>query len=110
MDVFTLPELLARQAASGDPWLDVLRVPDLSVGLYVLPAGGTDHQQPHTEDEVYVVLAGRSRFSAGDEVRDVGPGDTIFVAAGAPHRFHEITETLRLVVVFGPAEGSRAGA
>ena len=54
------------------------------------------------------MLAGRSRFTAGDETRDVGPGDTIFVAAGVPHRFHEITEELRLVVVFGPAEGSRA--
>lgn len=110
MDVFTLPELSARQAASGAPWLEVLRVSDLSVGLYVLPAGGTDHQLPHTEDEVYVVLAGRSLFTAADETRDIGPGDTIFVAAGVPHRFHAITETLRLVVVFGPAEGSRVGA
>ena len=45
--------------------------------------------------------------SPGPETRDVGTGDTIFVAAGVPHRFHDITETLRLVVVFGPAEGSR---
>jgi quercetin dioxygenase-like cupin family protein len=110
MDVFSLSALLERQTASGDPWLEVLRVPDLSVGLYVLPAGGTDHQRPHTEDEVYVVLGGRSRFTAGDETREIGPGDTIFVAAGVPHRFHEIIETLRLMVVFGPAEGSRAGA
>jgi quercetin dioxygenase-like cupin family protein len=110
MDVFTLSGLLERQAASDDPYLEYLRAPDLSVGLYVLPAGGTDHQQPHTEDEVYVVLAGRSLFTAGDETREVGPGDTIFVASGIPHRFHEIVEALRVVVVFGPAEGSRAGA
>jgi quercetin dioxygenase-like cupin family protein len=109
MDVFALAGLLERQAATGDPYLEYLRVPDLSVGLYVLPAGGMDHQQPHTEDEVYVVLGGRSRFTADADTRDVGPGDTIFVAAGVPHRFHEITDELRLVVVFGPAEGSRAG-
>ena len=108
MDAYSLTELLERRAASGDPYLEYLRVPDLSVGLYVLPAGATDHQQPHAEDEVYVVLGGRSRFTAGADTRAVGPGDTIFVAAGVPHRFHEITEELRLVVVFGPAEGSRA--
>jgi mannose-6-phosphate isomerase-like protein (cupin superfamily) len=80
----------------------------LSLGMSVWPAGGEDTQQPHTEDEVYVILAGRSRFTVGDETRDVGPGDTLFVAATVPHRFHDILETLRVIVVFGPAEGSRA--
>jgi mannose-6-phosphate isomerase-like protein (cupin superfamily) len=108
MDAFPLSSLLGRQASSGGPYLEFLRVPDLSVGLYVLEAGAVDRQLPHTEDEVYVVLAGRSRFTAGAETRDVAPGDTIFVAAGVPHRFHHVSEALRLIVVFGPAEGSRA--
>ena len=108
MDAFTLSELEARRAAHGGPYLEFLTVPDLSAGLYVLEAGGVDRQQPHTEDEVYVILAGRSRFTAGDETRDVGPGDTLFVAAAVRHRFHDIVETLRIIVVFGPAEGSRA--
>ena len=80
----------------------------MSIGLYVLPAGATDGQSPHTEDEAYVVLAGRSRFTAGEETRDVAAGDTIFVPAGVPHRFHDITDELRLVVVFAPPEGSLA--
>ena len=109
MHAFTLSEALARRERGGRPWVELLSVPDLSFGLYVLAAGATDEQQPHTEDEVYVVLAGRSRFTAGDETRDCGPGDVIFVPALVPHRFHDITEELRVVVVFGPAEGSRAG-
>src|SRR5262245_45902493 len=109
MDVFPLATLNDRQAAHGHPYLEFLRVPDLSLGLYVLEAGGVDRQQPHTEEEADVVLEGRSRFTAGGETRDVGPGDTIFVGAGVPHRFHDISEALRLIVVFGPAEGSRAG-
>ena len=109
MDVYTLASLGVRQAASGGPYLEFLQVPDLSIGLYVLEAGGVDRQQPHTEDEAYVVLAGRAEFTAGTETSAVRPGDTIFVAAGVPHRFHDIAETLQLVVVFGPAEGSRAG-
>jgi mannose-6-phosphate isomerase-like protein (cupin superfamily) len=109
MHAFTLSEALARRDLGGRPWVELLSVPDLSFGLYVLAAGATDEQQPHTEDEVYVVLAGRSRLTAGDETRDCGPGDVIFVPALVPHRFHDITEELRVVVVFGPGEGSRAG-
>ena len=109
MDVFPLLDLLERRAAAGGPWLEFLRVADVSAGLYVIPAGGIDGQSPHTEDEVYVILAGRARFTAATDTRPVGPGDTIFVAAGVPHRFHDIAEELRIVVVFGPAERSRAG-
>jgi quercetin dioxygenase-like cupin family protein len=109
MQAITLSEALTRQRASGEPWLELLRVADLSAGLYVLSTGAADGQGPHTEDEVYVVLAGRSRFTSGGETRDVGPGDTLFVPAHEPHRFHDITDELHLLVVFGPAEGSRAG-
>ena len=76
----------------------------------MLPRGGTDSQSPHTEDEVYHVLSGRARFRAGDEERAVAHGDTLFVAAGLPHRFHSIEEELILLVVFAPAYGSRARA
>jgi len=109
MQAITLTEALARRDAAGDPWHELLRFPDLSAGIYVLAAGAVDRQSPHTEDEVYVVLSGRARFTAGGETRDIGPGDTLFVPAREPHRFHDIAEELRLVVVFGPAEGSRAG-
>jgi mannose-6-phosphate isomerase-like protein (cupin superfamily) len=110
MIALTLEEALRRQEDAGGPWAELLRVPDLSVGLYVLGVGAVDGQQPHTEDEVYVVLAGRSRFTAGTQTREVRPGDVIFVPAEVAHRFHDIDEELRIVVVFGPAEGSRAPA
>src|SRR5918999_6055647 len=95
-------DLATRQAAEGRPYLEFERERSMSVGLYVLAAGELDHQQPHTEDEVYVVLAGRSRFTAGDEVRDVMPGDVIFVSAGLPHRFHDIPGQVPGIFVFAP--------
>lgn len=110
MEAITLSSALDRQRAAGTPWVELLRVPDLSYGLYVLPAGGTDPQSPHTEDEVYVVLEGRARFTAGDETVPCAAGDILFVPALVPHRFHDIEEELRVVVVFGPAEYSRAGS
>ena len=81
--------------------------PDLSAGLYVLDEGATDPQAPHSEDELYHVVSGRARFTAGDETREVRAGSLVFVAARVPHRFHDITERLQILVVFGPAEDSR---
>jgi mannose-6-phosphate isomerase-like protein (cupin superfamily) len=105
-----LADVLRTQHELGKSYLEFLRSGSLSTGLYVLEAGAADGQSPHTEDEVYVVLAGRSRFTAAEETRDVVRGDTIFVAAGVEHRFHDILEQLVLVVVFAPPEGSAAGS
>jgi len=93
-----------QRRKSGKAYQEFLRVPAMSVGLYVLPAGGTDLQRPHREDEVYYVLRGRARFRAGSEDREVSAGSVLFVAAEVEHRFCDIAEELAVLVVFAPAE------
>lgn len=90
-------------------WVEQLRVPDLSVGTYSIVRGGLDGQVPHTEDEIYVITAGRARLQAGGESAEVGPGSVIYVPAAEVHRFTEITEDFAALVLFAPAEDSRAG-
>ena len=107
MDARELHDVESTRAAAGRLYEEFLRVPDLSAGLYVLEAGATDPQSPHTEDELYYVVRGRGRVTVGEDVRDVIPGSLVFVAARVPHRFHDIDERLELLVVFGPAEGDR---
>ncbi len=97
-----------RPPEAGNDWVEHLRVPDLSVGTYRIPAGGLDDQRPHAEDEIYVVTAGKARIVTPDGTAEVGPGSVIFVPAGEEHRFDDVTEDLTLLVVFGPAYGSRA--
>ena len=99
-----LQEIEEQRAESGKPYREFLRVPAMSAGLYVLPAGGKDRQKPHREDEIYYVLRGRSRFEAGSEDREVSAGSVIFVAAEVGHRFYDITEELAVLVLFAPAE------
>jgi mannose-6-phosphate isomerase-like protein (cupin superfamily) len=103
---FTWPALVRAHQDAGRPYLEFLRRSSLSAGLYVLPAGGTDLQRPHGEDEVYIVAAGGALFTADDQTREVRAGDVLFVAAGVAHRFHDISEELRLIVVFAPPEDS----
>lgn len=104
---FDLASLQAEQAQQTLRYLEFLRVPALSLGLYRLPAGASDTQQPHAEDEIYVVLSGRARFSSGAHDEAVGPGALLFVPAHRPHHFHAIEEDLSVLVMFAPAE-SRA--
>ena len=95
-------------AGSAGGWVEQLRVADLSVGTYSIPAGGTDNQEPHTEDEIYLVTAGRAVLESGGDRIAVQPGSVIYVPAGEVHRFAEIVEDLAAIVIFGPAEYSRA--
>jgi quercetin dioxygenase-like cupin family protein len=97
-------------AGGGNDWVEQLRSPDLSVGTYCIPAGGLDDQSPHTEDEIYVVTAGRAKIVTPDGTAEVGAGSVIFVPAGEEHRFDEVIEDLVLLVVFGPAYGSRTNS
>jgi mannose-6-phosphate isomerase-like protein (cupin superfamily) len=57
-----------------------------------------------------VVTGGRARIATPERSADVGPGSVIFVPAGEEHRFVDVTEDLALLVVFGPAYGTQAGA
>jgi mannose-6-phosphate isomerase-like protein (cupin superfamily) len=96
--------------AAGSHWVEHLRAADLSVGSYSVRRDGSDEQMPHTEDEIYVVTAGRAVLRAGEVSTPVGPGSVVYVAAGEIHRFTEVTEDLAAIVLFAPAEGTRSRA
>jgi mannose-6-phosphate isomerase-like protein (cupin superfamily) len=94
--------------STGSHWEEHLDVPDLSCGTYSLPAGGSDPQLPHTEDELYLVTQGAATLWTPSGAAQLRAGDLAFVPAGEEHRFIDIVEDLAVVVVFGPAEYSRA--
>jgi mannose-6-phosphate isomerase-like protein (cupin superfamily) len=108
MRAFNIADLITDQDQRHQDYLEFLKVPDLSVGLYVLPAGGVDKQQPHTEDEIYYVLSGSGTILVGEENREVSAGSLVYVPANVEHHFHTIIQELRLLVVFAPAEYSQA--
>ncbi|GAA1266010.1 cupin domain-containing protein [Kitasatospora nipponensis] len=102
--LFHLDALAAEQDAAGRRYLEFLRTDTMSGGVYTLAAGAEDPQLPHREDELYVVLAGAGVLRVGEAELPVRAGSVAFVAAQAVHRFHDITEDLRVLVLFAPAE------
>lgn len=103
-DAFEFAELDAKRAESQRPWLQFLKVPTLSTGLYVLKAGSDDRQPVHDEDEVYYIASGHAVLKVGTEDQQVKPGSIVFVKAGVPHRFHSIKEDLKVLVFFSAAK------
>lgn len=85
----------------GERFAPVLEHDGLLVEIYA--PRGRDPQQPHTRDELYVVVEGSGEFVNGDAREAFGPGDVLFVPAGVVHRFENFTDDLAVWVVFyGP--------
>jgi mannose-6-phosphate isomerase-like protein (cupin superfamily) len=91
----------------GERFVELLRHGSLAVELYA--PRERDPQQPHTRDEVYVVVQGTGRFRNGPELHRFARGDLLFVPAGVEHRFEEFTEDLAVWVIFYGPEGGEAG-
>jgi mannose-6-phosphate isomerase-like protein (cupin superfamily) len=93
-------QAVKRQLDEGNGGYEIVHEsPGLEVGVYVLVAPEPDRQQPHEDDEVYIVLEGSGTLQVDDEEIDLAEGQAMFVAAHAEHRFTAY-ERLSLLVIF----------
>src|SRR5437667_2064692 len=99
MEPIEVRETMQRLQAAGGGYEIVHESPGLEIGVYVLVAPEPDRQQPHADDEVYVVLAGRGVLEVEGDAVEVSEGKAAFVPAGADHRFTGY-EGLSVLVVF----------
>lgn len=92
---------------NGARFAEAFRHGSMSVELYA--PRGADPQQPHRQDELYVVLSGTGTFFRNGERVPFGPGDVLFVPAGMVHRFEAFTDDFQAWVIFwGPDGGEHA--
>ena len=80
--IFDIDKLLTEVAADRR-YHEFLRVPAMSAGVYVLPAGAADKQSPHKEDEIYYAVRGRGKIRIGGQETPVSQGSVVFVNANA---------------------------
>jgi mannose-6-phosphate isomerase-like protein (cupin superfamily) len=99
-----IDDIVEQRLRQGNEYLEFLRVPAMSAGVYVLAAGGTDRQTPHKQDELYYVAQGRARMRAGHQEQSVTRGTLIYVSAHVEHQFYDIEEEITVLVFFAPAE------
>jgi mannose-6-phosphate isomerase-like protein (cupin superfamily) len=106
---FHLPIDQARQrlqGQTGSRFVHLLRFGSMSIE-YFAPVG-VDGQQPHEQDEIYVVASGSGEFVNGSQRHRFTVGDVMFVPAGVAHRFENFSDDFAVWVVFyGPRGGER---
>jgi len=92
-------------APSTDPvyWKEIFNGETIRAGYYHLKVGAKDHQSPHDFDEVYWIEKGKSKIRIGEKDFDINKGDVIYVQAKQVHYFHQIEETLDILVLFSKA-------
>jgi mannose-6-phosphate isomerase-like protein (cupin superfamily) len=99
MHAFGVGSVVEKLRAAGGGYEVVHESAGLELGVYVLVAPEPDRQQPHADDEIYVVLEGSGRLEVEGKPVDVKEGDAVFVEASANHRFTAY-EHLALLVLF----------
>jgi len=94
----------ALQHLSGDTrFATVLRHGTMSVEIY--QPIGHDPQQPHEQDELYIIISGTGEFFNNGITKPFQPGDVLFVPAGDEHRFENFTEDFKTWVIFYGEKG-----
>ncbi|MDX6439178.1 MAG: hypothetical protein QOF45_1761 [Gaiellaceae bacterium] len=97
-------ENVRRRLAAGEGGYEIVHAsPGLELGVYVLVAPEPDRQQPHEDDELYVVLEGSGVLELEGETVELEEGRAVFVPAGADHRFVGY-EQLSVLVVFAKSK------
>jgi mannose-6-phosphate isomerase-like protein (cupin superfamily) len=105
MRAFDTGAAVERLRGAGGGYEVVHESPGLELGVYVLVAPEPDRQQPHEDDEVYVVLEGSGTLEVEGERVDLRTGQAVFVPAGADHRFVGYEQLALLVVFERPSRG-----
>jgi mannose-6-phosphate isomerase-like protein (cupin superfamily) len=99
MHAFEIRAAQERLGEAGGGYEVIHESAGLEVGVYVLVAPEPDRQQPHEDDELYVVLDGTGVLRVEGEDVPVELGSAVFVEAGADHRFSAY-EHLSVLVIF----------
>ena len=105
-DADTLLATLRERAGMGELFTVAVTRGSVSVEMYA--PRQTDRQQPHAQDELYVVHRGSGEFVLAMERQAFSAGSVFFVPAGVPHRFENFSEDFSTWVIFcGPQGGEQ---
>ncbi len=104
---FTIPEAIDKlKKEENKKFINLFRHGSMSIEYFAPKV--TDIQQPHLQDELYVITSGTSQFYRNGEVINCNKGDVIFVPANMEHRFLNFTDDFATWVIFYGPEGGES--
>lgn len=98
--VLEMNRLISQLISEQKYWMTFLDNDAMMCGLYLLPKGTVDRQEPHKQDEVYYIVKGKANIEVEGKKYPVKEKSIVYVQAGAAHKFTDISEDLLSLVVF----------
>ena len=94
------------QQQDGEPFSIMIHHGQMRVEYYA--PRGEDLQTPHQQDELYIISSGSADFDRNGETINCKVHDVLFVPAGMPHRFLNISADFGTWVIFYGEEKSES--
>lgn len=92
----------------GEPFVDAVQSGTMSVELFA--PRGDDVQEPHDQDEAYIIIQGKASLMRGDDEIRCGTGDVLVVPALVEHRFRDMSDDFMCWAIFWGPKGGEANA
>ena len=95
---FSIDEAKEHLSASTKPFVELLKINNALIEYYAPVV--KDNQQPHEQDEVYVIASGSGIFDLDGKKSQFQAGDLIYVPAHTPHHFENFSADFATWVIF----------
>jgi mannose-6-phosphate isomerase-like protein (cupin superfamily) len=86
--IFDLRELFSKMDLDNSEFLNFFDLRHLQAGILRLKPGERDRQEPHSSDEIYLVLEGNGFLEIGKKVYILKKDLFIYVPANVNHKFY----------------------
>src|ERR1043165_1069071 len=98
--VIDIRKLYSKMDRDNSEFLTFFDLEHLQVGILRLRPGEIDTQEPHSTDEVYMVLEGDGFIEIGNKSYDLNKDLFIYVPAQVKHRFHGNKQEILVLYFF----------
>ena len=98
--VIDIRKLYSKMDRDKSEFLTFFDLEHLQVGILRLRPGEIDTQEPHSADEVYMVLEGDGFIEIGNKSYDLNKDLFIYVPAQVKHRFHGNNQEILVLYFF----------
>ncbi|RPJ32750.1 MAG: cupin domain-containing protein [Nitrosopumilales archaeon] len=92
--------LISKMALENSGFLNFFDLKHLQAGILRLEPGERDTQEPHSLDEIYLVLEGDGFIEIGKKEYILKKDLFIFVPADVKHRFYGNTKEILVIYFF----------
>jgi mannose-6-phosphate isomerase-like protein (cupin superfamily) len=98
--VIDIRELSSKMDLDNSEFLNFFDMRHLQAGILRLKPGETDTQEPHSSDEIYLVLEGDGFIEIGKKAYSLKKDLFIYVPAKLRHKFYGNTQEILVVYFF----------